>query len=133
MQLVDSGNERILLVPVLLRRPELAGLVDKFLQGSLVGLHFLNVAGREGVVTQKLLMAVRERLHRIGLYFTNRRNVWNLFVLSRGLFSAGTCFFLVSVSLLWAVSACLLALRRFASLTCRAGLSRFAPFSCGPA
>ena|SRR5215207_10871753 len=81
-------------------------------------------------------MAVGERLRRISLYFTNRRNVWKLFVLSRGLFSPGTCFLLlgpISVFLLLAVSVCLLALMGFTSLICRAGPSWSGPFSCGPA
>jgi hypothetical protein len=63
----------------------MAGSVGEFLQGSLVGLHLLDVTGREGIVTEKHLMTIQERLHRIGLYFTNLMDVCGLFVLRRGL------------------------------------------------
>src|SRR5215213_46752 len=128
MQLVDRGTKHILVLLVFLRRTESAGSVGKPFYGGLVCLHFLNVIGCEGIVTKEQFMAIEEGVHGSGLNFTNLVYVRGLFVLRRGLLSLGTCFLLLRP-----ISVFLLALRRLASLACRVGLSRSAPFSCWPA
>ena len=54
-------------------------------------------------------MAIKKRLHSIGLYFTNLIDVLDPCVLGRGSFSLST-----SIRLLRSISVCLLTLRRLA-------------------
>src|SRR5215213_3481593 len=108
--------EHLVLLPILLRRIQVADLHGKPLEGGLVGLHLLDVIGGKGIVMHKLIVAIQKGLHGPALYLANLANVVGLAVLCAVLLfavlSVALLFVLPSIAPLFAVLSVALLLRR---------------------